>query len=355
MQKNIFFIVPSMRGGGSEKVISILANNLNRNKFRITLVLLIKDGVYLNDLKSDIKIIDLNCIKARYSIYKLYKLIKEYQPDIVFSTLGHLNLLLALLKYFIGKEVKFIARESSIVSVNNKYNKFPKIFNFLYRKVYNNLDLIIAQSQYMKNDLINHFDVKEEKILVINNPIEHEKILALSKEDSCLDLSKKNLLNIGSLTRVKNQIALLDVINALDSTYHLTILGEGKLEEELKKEIKKLKLENKVTLKGFDLNPYKYLKDSTYLLISSKYEGFPNVALEAIACSTPVIAFNAIGGLNEIIKDSKNGFIIEFNNVEEMVNKIIFSTFNKEEVYKTSIKYDKSSIIKIYETILESL
>lgn len=348
-------VVPSMRGGGSEKVMSILANSLDRQKFDITLVLLEKEGSYLKDLNSDLKIIDLKSSKARYSMLKLLKLIKASKPDIVFSTLGYLNLILSFLKVFLPKEIKFVARESSIVSISNQFIKYPKLLNFLYKNLYNNLDLIITQSKYMKEDLIKNFKIFEDKMIVINNPVEHDEILKLSKEKSSLNLKKKNLLNIGSLRNVKNQSVLLDVINSLDSSYHLTILGTGELETELIEKISQLGLSDRVTLKGFEANPYKFLKDADCLLISSIYEGFPNVALEAITCSTPVIAFDCPGGIREIVENGENGFLVEFGNVEMMVSKINKLEIPKEKIYSTSIKYKKEYILKAYENAIESL
>ena len=346
-----------MRGGGSERVISIILNHINREGFDITLALLKKEGRYLDDLADDINIIDLDVKQARYSIFKIIKLIKEKKPDIVFSTLGYLNILISIIRPFFSKNIKFIARESSIVSVQNKQEKYPKLFDFLYKYFYSNFNLIISQSNYMKNDLISNYSIEKSKIVVINNPVDFDKInVASQTEEELFDKTKTNILAVGRLNPVKDFISLIKMVSKLDEKYHLTIVGEGDEKDNLLNLIDSLKLNKRVSLIGFQTNPYKYMKQADMLVLTSKYEGFPNVLLEANACGTPVVAFECPGGIGEIVDDGVNGFLVECGNINELANVIEKTTdynWNDNTIIKnTKERYKIENIIDKYQNIL---
>ena len=143
-----------------------------------------KEGKFLDDIPTHVNLIDLDAKRVRNSIFKIIKIINILKPDIVFSTLGHLNLLISIIRPFLSKEIIFIGRESNTVSVINKQSKYPKFFDFLYRNFYNNFEHIVAQAQYMKKDLVENYKIDEKKITVINNPIDFKKVNLLSKESS---------------------------------------------------------------------------------------------------------------------------------------------------------------------------
>jgi len=355
VKKKIMFIVPSMRGGGSERVMSILLKYLSREKFDIILVLLKKEGRYLDDLPKDIVIIDLDVKGAKFAIFKIRNMIRKHKPDIVFSSAAHLNLLISMMKLFLPKKITFIARESSIPSVREN-QKYPDLLNnFLYKRFYNNLDLIVCQSKYMMNDLFVHYDIKKEKMLVINNPVDIESINKSSQENDNLlfDKCKINLLTAGRLNKVKGYDLLLQTLAKLDNRYHLTILGEGSEEGSLRKLSKDLNIEYRVSFLGFQKNPYKYMNQSDLFVLSSRYEGFPNVVLEANTCGTPVVAFDCPGGTGEIIVNGLNGFLVENRNIDmlaETIRKSIDYDFNEKKILEfVKKKYEADLIISKYE------
>lgn len=358
VKKKILFIVPSMRGGGSERIISIILNFLDRKKFEPILVLLKKEGPYLDDISRDIKIIDLHAAQARYAIIKVIRTIKQVKPDIIFSTLGHLNILIAMIKPFLSKNIIFIARESNTVSVQNKQYKHPMLFDLLYKFFYNNFDHIIAQSEYMKKDLIDNYNIVKEKIEVIYNPVNFTKIedLANKEIDAIYKSDKCNLLAVGRLEYQKGYDLLIEVMMKLDDKFHLTIVGQGKEEGKIKHLVESFDVKKKVTFAGFQSNPYIYMMHADLLILSSRYEGLPNVVLEANACGTPVVAFESPGGTGEIIENGVNGFLCECENIDDLTEKIIKASsyrFNKNGIKNsTRNKYDINTIITHYEEVL---
>jgi glycosyltransferase involved in cell wall biosynthesis len=353
----LMMIVSSLNGGGSERVMSTLANHIDRDRFEVSLVLLRKEGIFLKDLKDDIKLIDLKVKKTRYAIVKLYQVIKTQKPDVVFSTMGTLNVTIGLL-IPLFKNIRFIARESSIPSMNRKVGKYVALHDFLYRRVYNKFDMIVCQSHYMKKDLIKNYDIDEKIMVTINNPVDIEKITKLSDEKlDYFDKNKVNLLAVGRLSKVKGYDLLFETFSKLENKYHLSIIGAGSQEQLLKSLSKDLGINDRVTFLGFQSNPYNYMKQTDYLILSSRHEGFPNVVLEANACGTPVVAFECPGGISEIIENGINGILVENGDTEklaEAIDKTKEYHFDRDKIVDMVKKrYSLSLIIDSYEKAIE--
>lgn len=358
----LFLIIPTLNRGGAERVTSILANNLDKDKFDIYLVLLEKKGSYLKDLKDNINLINLNTKSVKKSVKAIVTLIRKENPDLVFSTLGHLNLMLMMFKFFMPKNTKFIGREASIPSILNKKEKYPKIFDFLYKVFYPRFDTIICQSKYMKKDLINNYNIDEKQLKVINNPLDFLNIeKKLSSSSNPFNPNIKNLISVGSLEEVKGYDLLINAISKIKrNDFKLYIIGKGSKEKEINTLTKKLNLENKVELLGFKDNPYIYMKYADIGILSSRFEGFPNTVLETLSCKTPVIAFKCPGGVEEIIVEDTNGWFVNTEDINDLAKKInskLDIKLDKELIYNSVYtRYNLSYIMNKYEnTFLEIL
>ncbi|MCF7482051.1 glycosyltransferase [Vibrio sp. J1-1] len=355
--KTLALVIPSLNGGGSERVFSILANELSQH-YRIKLILLKSGGVYLENVISNVEVVQLNESSIIKSVPKLIKCLKSLSPDVIMSTLGSVNLIMAIIKPFLPS-AKLIARESSILSINNKSEKYPKLFDFLFKVFYRKFDLIICQSKYMQRDIVDNFNVDYKKTIVINNPVVIPKS-PKGKNESCP--AKLNFLSVGRLEHVKGFDLLLDVIKgAIDngSNLSLKILGDGSKKEELSQKISDLKLDKYVELIGFVSNPQDFMNEADALLISSRYEGFPNVVLEAGSNGLPVIGFNSPGGISEIIDDKNLGVLIDNFNVTSLANEI--SKFSSEnysinDIYSlTKNRYSTKTIMGKYHSSVEKV
>ncbi len=355
-RKRILFFLPFMNGGGAERVILTLLKHLNRKKYEPILVMLRKEGRYLPLIPDDIKVIDLQATQARYAIFKIIQVIKETQPDIVFTTLAYLNLIIAMLRPLFSKNIIFIARESNTVSVRNKREKYPRLFDWLYKKVYKNFDFIVTQAKFMRDDLIDNYGINRDKLVTIYNPVDIENIEKKAQQyiDGLSD-DQYNLLAVGKLGYQKGFDMLLSIMTKLDERYHLTILGEGSDKEHLEQQIKKLHIADRVTLAGFSDNPYAYMKRADLFVLSSRYEGLPNVVLEANACELPVVAFDSPGGTAEIIDEGMNGFLVAPFDEKEFASTIEKARnfhFDKEAIMiETKENFAIEKIIKEYEKL----
>lgn len=342
--------------GGAERIITTIANHLPRSTFEPKILLLRKEGGYLELLKDDVEIIDIKTPRIRHSLQPILKEIRKRKPDIVFSGFGEVNAYLALFIKFFPK-IKFIARETNVVS----QHVTRKEIRFFY-KFYNNYHKIICQSDDMQNDLIENFKIKKEKIIKINNPVDFEFIedqLAVSEKPEAFKNDFKNVVAIGNLSSRKGFDNLLKVFSHLkNEKILLHILGDGR-DKELLHQIKTdLGLEN-VIFHGQQKNPYQFLNFADLFILSSRYEGFPNVLLEAGACGTYSLANNCPGGITEIIQPRINGEVSNIENHEEFADKImsVLSEAHDTEVIKNSIasRFSKEIILDTYTEILKGL
>lgn len=353
---SIIFILPDLETGGAERIVTTIANHLPREKFEPKILLLRKEGGYLELLKEDVEIIDLKIQRIRNSLIPILKEIKIRKPDIVFSGFGEINAYLSLfIKLF--PKTKFIARETNVVS----QHVTRKEIRFFY-KFYNNFHKIICQSDDMQNDLIENFNIEKEKIIKINNPVDFEFIeekLKISTKPESFKSDFKNIVAIGNLSSRKGFDNLLKVFSHLkNEKILLHILGDGRDKELLHQMKTDLGLEN-VVFHGQQKNPYQFLKFADLFILSSRYEGFPNVLLEAGACGTYSLANNCKGGITEIIQPKINGEIGDIENLEKFADKIVSilaETHDSEEI-KNSIKsrFSKDLILERYEKLLLDL
>ncbi len=356
MKKSIIFILPDLETGGAERIVTTIANHLPRDQFSPSILLLRKEGAYLDFLKPDIEVIDIRTPRIRHSLKPTLLEIKKRKPDIVFSGFGEVNAYLSLFtKLF--PNTKFIARETNIVS----QHVTRKEIRFFY-KFYNGYDKIIAQSQDMEQDLIKNFGIKKNKLEKINNPVDLDFIeekLKLSERPAAFSHHHKNVVAIGNLSARKGFDNLLKVFSRLkNQNILLHILGDGK-DREMLLQMKNLLGLDHVIFHGKQNNPYQYLKYADLFILSSRYEGFPNVLLEAGACGVYSLANNCPGGINEIILDQINGETANIEDYDDFAEKIKHAVYrnNEKENIKESIKsrFSKEIILKKYENLLLNL
>jgi glycosyltransferase involved in cell wall biosynthesis len=354
-RKKILFIVPSLKAGGAERITTFLARHLNHSLFEVKLIVI----GFERDVVYDIQNIDITFLnKSRYykAIPLLLQIIKREKLHIVFSSSGHINSTFGLFSLFFSK-VKFIVRETNIVSV---VNGFPREKNrflfFLMQQLYPFLNVIICQSDDMKTDLMQELAINPSKIVVINNPIINKiKTVKPKKESDTI-----YFITVGRMSWIKGHLRLLKVLSQLKYDFQYTIIGTGLAKESqiIQDEVKRLSLSEKVCFIPFTPNVLNEIQQHDFFLQGSYVEGFPNALLESCSVGTPVLAFEVPGGTKEIIQNGINGYLVK--NETEMFSllnnlELIQKIRTEDVIQSVAKKFDKSSILNQYETLFLSL
>ena len=221
MKKKILFIVPSMRGGGAERVMLTLLKHLPREQFELSLALVERVGPYLSELPNDVTVFDLDTGRVRYAVPKIIRLVNRIKPDIVFSTLGHLNIALIISQIFWKHSASLIIREGTVVSTQNSILANGVVWNYLYRRYYPKANRIICQSIAMADDLNIEFKIPQSRTFTIYNPIDLDYIDSLTDGKNPFPIGVgPNIVAIGRLAREKAFDKLIKAFPSLLLKHH---------------------------------------------------------------------------------------------------------------------------------------
>jgi glycosyltransferase involved in cell wall biosynthesis len=315
-------------GGGAERVFSVLLQHLDRNCFEPHLAVLQGEGPYIRDLPPDVHVHDLQLSRVRYALPAVVRLVWRLQPQTVISTLRNMNMLLIVSKAFLPRHTRIVVRESALASPTLKHETDrPRLWRWLYRHLYKHADHVIALSDAMAADLVENFSVPTDKIVRIYNPVDSRRVRELAElGDSPYSGPGPHLVGVGRFTREKGFDILLDALPEVVRrfpTADLVILGEGPLGEQLRNQARQLGLLNHVRLPGFDPNPWRYFRHADLFILPSRYEGLPNVLLEALAVGVSVVATDCPGGVRDVQACDPEMTMVPPENPEALARAII--------------------------------
>jgi len=355
IKKRILFVLPSLKAGGAERVISFLAKKLDQNVFeiRIAVVGYKKDAVYNLD---DLDVTFFNQKRMLNGIIPLFKFIKNNKPDIVFGTIRHVNIILGVFN-LIFSNILFIVREASVMSeMLNFSNSKQQIPELLVKFLYNKFDAVVCQSNDIKNDLKHLLGIQSSKLITINNPITQLE----KKSTNNTEYPKIiKFITIGRLSEEKGHERILrGLVRVKNYPYSYTVIGSGPLEFKIKVLANQLGIIDKIKFIPHTSEVLDYLSTSDYFIQGSYVEGFPNVVLESCSVGTPVIAFNCPGGTKEIICDGVNGFLINDQQhlVKTLENLTALHFFKREDVINSVLnKFSSERIVAQYQNLFLSV
>jgi glycosyltransferase involved in cell wall biosynthesis len=309
-RRKILLLIPSLEGGGAERVFSLLLAHLDCARFELHLGVLQGNGSYMGNVPADVTVHRLNISRVRYALPSLLRLAWRLKPQTILSTLGHLNLALIAAKPLMPRGTRLLIRESAIASsLLEDWMRHPRFWKFLYRRLYKRADKVVCLSDSMVNDLAEHFDVPREKLVRIYNPVDVKQVRELAEcGKNPYSGAGPHLVAAGRLTRQKGFDVLLDALPYVRQRFpdvRLTILGQGPLQRELREQSERLKLEEIVSFVGFQSNPWLYLRYADLFVLPSRYEGTSNTLLEALALGKRAVVSDCPGGSREIAEGNE--------------------------------------------------
>src|SRR6266851_427363 len=327
-RKKILFLIPFFTAGGAERVLLILLRHLDRRFFEPQLGLLQAKGEFIADIPKDVVVHELKVSRVRYAVPRIVGLVWNIRPHTILSTLGHLNLALMLSTRFLPRGTRLLIRESTTAKTSfSKEMRHPKVWEWFYRHLYKRADRIVCLSDSMLYDLVDHFAIPREKLVRIYNPVDIDRMRELAERGGNPYFgSGPHLVAAGRLSREKGFDVLLDAMPPLLERFpnaQLTLLGDGPGRADLTDQAKRLGLTEKVHLLGFRPNPWPYFKYADLFVLPSRYEGMPNVLVEALVLGVPAVATDCSGGIREIAEFSPCVLLVPSENVDSLAHALI--------------------------------
>jgi glycosyltransferase involved in cell wall biosynthesis len=325
-RRRVLFALSKFHKGGAEKNIHFLISKLCEEDFDVILVVFNADNIGY-DLPSRVRLVNLRSSLIG-GVFKFVKYIYESKPDVVFSTVSYFNIYVAILRYFFPPKIIFIAREANILSMLNRDEGFIKgyLFGTLVARVFykRGFDIYIAQTEKMKEDMITHFGIPHSRVFTVGNPIYSEAFLKFNLDKSYTKEKRVyRFVTVGRLHAQKGIDRILESLSKIDEDFILDIYGLGPLESKLKFKCIELRIDDKVSFKGFELNVIDVLPNYDLFLLGSYYEGFPNVVLECGLVGLPVYSFYCSGCLEGILLDGINGFVEKSDSIDKYSQRLI--------------------------------
>ena len=322
MNKKIIFYIPSIEGAGVEKNLYLLIKYLPKQIGKIHIIT-------TNQKKNNSRDIKYVCPKSNYwskknrtlkNIICIYLLIKTFwsTKSVILSFQSNLTSII----------ISKILRFRVLIRLNTSLKKYlNNIFKRISFKFFYSLsDIIIVNSKFFQKEL-KEIDLKSH--LIYNLNIYEKKI---KKLDYFKQYKGLKILNIGRLTDQKDQLTLiksLEILKKKNINFRCIIIGRGAYKDILINEIKKLNLEKNIKLVGFKSEAEQYISQSDIFVLSSKFEGLPNVLIESQKYNVPIIASNCPTGPSEILMNGKLGELFPVGNYVNLANKLI--AFSKDK------------------------
>ena len=281
---SLALFAPSLGGGGAERVILDLAAGFKRRGIQVDLVLVRVGTEDLALVLEGVRLIDLDSNRTATSILKLVRYLRRERPDVLLSTLAHANAVALLAKFFLLGRLRAVVRmENTFSEMYDKGTFKQRLTLRILKLLLPAADGIVAVSQGVADDLHGLIPDISHKVATIYNPVVRPEISDQAAApvshswfgDECAPV----ILSAGRLTTVKDHATLLRAfVEVLRSRpARLVILGVGPERENLLELAKSLDVSQYVDLPGFEINPFAYMYRSKVFVLSSRYEGFPNV------------------------------------------------------------------------------
>jgi glycosyltransferase involved in cell wall biosynthesis len=363
--KKIALVAPSLAGGGAEKIVVSLANYYSSIGYKVDLVLFNAKGPYLKQIMKGVNVVDLNIkaiqrIMGINHIIPLRRYLKKEKPATVLSALRKSNKVLGLASFGLNS-IRIVFREANTMHEELINNSVVRFFHLTQMKIaYRFADRIIANSKDTANDLVKHKITDRKKIVVIQNPVLPDNYQALSNEtiEDGFFSEFKTILSIGRLAPQKNFPFLLESFGKIYQNHpntRLVIIGEGSEHTRLMNLASQLAIREAFKIIPFQQNIFPYIKQCAVFALSSSWEGFGNVLVEALALGKPIVSTNCPGGPKTILGDGKYGMLIPLNNLDAFSKALEHSLNNQansDMLVARAKEFSVSFIAKMYLGVL---
>jgi len=336
MKERIAIFIPKLNVGGAERVSVKLSNEFVSRGYSVDLVLSRAEGSYLDLVSDEVNVVDLESPSFPFfsvmgSLLPLKRYLESNNPDVFISGLTHANVVALLSHRFSKVDSRIVVTEHNFLSkkVSSEEKFGIKMLPFLVKKTYRWADSIIPVSSGVCQDLSKITGINRSEMDVIYNPVYPNNIIEHTTEPVQDNWFTENecpvILSVGRLTKQKDFSTLIKGFKKVKNKrdVRLAIIGKGEKKDDIERMIERNSLNKSVKLLGYVENPFKYMAASNVFVLSSRWEGFGNVLVEAMACGTPVVSTDCPSGPSEILEEGEYGKLVPVGDSSALAQAII--------------------------------
>lgn len=337
----ITIILHDLRGGGAEKMMVRLANQMADDGDEVSMILVTSGGENKSFLASKVKLVELHCHRTLGALMPLRTALKKEKPDAILAALTHINVISAAACMSLGwlKRLNVSERNAFALDKNVNSNKVMKAAYLIAPWIYRLLPRpVICVSKGVADELVATTVVRQKDVVTAPNPVITEETINAAKQAPqhpwLVNKALPVIVAVGRLTYQKGFDMLIDAFSQVVKQVEcrLIIFGEGELRSALQSQTQSLGLEEQVSMPGYVNNPLAELKASDVYVLSSRFEGSPNAIVEAMSVNTPVVAFDCPHGAREILQNGKVGVLVEHLNIESVVEALVDCLQNQDKM-----------------------
>ena len=359
----ILLFVPNLEGGGAERMMVNLANQFVKNH-TVDLVLATKSGPYVSLVSEKVNIVDLEISFFNpFVIYRLAKYLKYRRPISILSAMTYPNIAVLLARMFSGTSTKVIISERVAMGVQSQNSTAlkEKLKPLFAKHIYKYSEGIVAISNGVAENLAEIVKFKRDKITTIYNPVITESSFSNfpKPRHPFYGEGRKVILGAGRLVPQKDFKTLIEAFHLLseDKSLYLIILGEGPMRGELTSLVKDYDLTERVSMPGYVENISAYMQYASVFVLSSLWEGFGNVLVEAMVTGCPVVSTDCPSGPSEILEDGKYGTLVTPGDAKALgmaIYKTLIKPINTNQTQERAKDFSVDIIAKQYLNLMLS-
>lgn len=307
----IILFLPSLNGGGAERVFVNLANEFSRLTRRPIHLVLARGGrAYADQVSSSVRVVDLGKRRTINALPSLIGYIRRERPHVILSTMSDANVVALLARSLSGSSCRVVIREANVFSMQAAGFR-EKVKARLMKLLYPRADAMVVIAADVLDSLHDAGIDTCQRKMFIGNPVKLAENIASTSALPDELLGREYLCTMGRLVQQKGFDVLIDAFARLDDkTLHLVILGEGPLKQALVAQAEDLNVTERVHFLGFTKYPEVILHHSRLFVSSSRWEGFPNAIMEALSAGVPVVATSCPGASSLILEDGRLGHLV---------------------------------------------
>jgi glycosyltransferase involved in cell wall biosynthesis len=360
----VCIVLPDLRGGGAERVCVDLANEFVKSGYSIHFALMQAEGELVREAEQVGKIFDLKCTRMRQFPPKFKTYLKDNSPDVILVAMWPLTVLAPFAQRLSGHRCTVVVSEHGMLSA--QYRDWGRLHGCLlwlstsigYRLAQHR----VGVSSGLVQDMAGLSWMRRDRFHVIHNPIPPRPAAAPETIKAVEDMwgapRGARIVTVGSMKAVKNHPLLLRAfarLNQLDA--RLMFVGDGKGRDALLSLAHELGVADRVILAGFHTDPTPFYMTADLFALSSDYEGFGNVIVEAMACGTPVVSTDCPSGPAEILENGRWGLLTPVGDAQalaETMNNALNTTWDAEQLRERAADFAPAVAAQKYLNLFES-